>query len=158
MSCGCSTSLIEPLSDLWNRSRGDSVREVLDTGLFYMLPMVFNMTGSIFILATQFGTAIIIVVLFTSAAYVSVVNISKQRTAELRLAWLDQSDNKAAIKNESISNVELLKYFCMEPYEIARYRKSLLRTQKADWNYYINNHTIQLLEEAIQVSGGSPSQ
>lgn len=115
--------------------------------------MFFNIIGSVFVLASQFGSAIIIIVSLTAIAYLTVISVSRKRKLELRTECIDRSDIKSAIKNESISNVELLKYFCMEPYEVGRYSKALLREQKADWEYSIYTHMTLLLEEAIRVSG-----
>lgn len=129
--------------------------EVLDVALFYIFPMIFDMTGSMIVLASQFGPGILGIVAATGVGYVGILNTSRKRSAELRAEYLDRSDNKATIKNESITNVELVKYLGTEPYEVNRCFKSLLRMQKADWEYDIYRSTVSLLEEAIQVAGKS---
>ena len=115
--------------------------------------MYVNMVGSVIVLASTFGPGIICVVTVTGLAYICVLIATKNQDAALRAEYVDRSDIQAALKNESISNVELLKYFCMEPYEVTRYSKSLLRTQKAAWDWNIYLYTVGLLEEAVQVSG-----
>lgn len=127
----------------------------LDNVLFRLLPLAFNISGSIIILATEFGPAVISVVSLTGAAYISIVSISRKRQTEFRIRYFDRADNKAAIKNESISNVELLKYLCMEPYEVSRYSKAVLQTQKAGWDNSIYSENVFLLEDTIQVCGES---
>lgn len=104
-------------------------------------------------LASHFGLGIICIVLVTGGAFILILNASKARDVALRTEFVDRNDIKAAIKNESHTNVELLKYFCMEPYEITRYSKSLIRAQKADWDWDIYLYIVQLLQQSVQVSG-----
>lgn len=129
------------------------MESVLEQGIFYLIPTAFDLMGSVILLAGQFGVTIVIVVLLTGFAYVSVVGVCRKRQTELRVARTDRFDDKAAIKNESLSNVELLKYFCMEPYEVSRYAKASGRAQKANWDAEIYGYTVDLLKEAIKVSG-----
>lgn len=97
--------------------------------------------------------SVICVVVGTGAAYFATMSLSRDRYAKLRAEYIERRDNTAAIKNESISNVELLKYFSMEPYEINRFSKSLLRNQKADWTWDIYSYTVNMTEELVQVAG-----
>lgn len=135
------------------RARGDSLSDVLGNGLFFVLPTFIDATGSIFMLASHFGLGIICIVLITGVAYISIIHATKSNDATMCAEALDRRDSKAVIKNESLTNVELLKYFCMEPYGVMRYSKSLLRTQKASWDWDIYRLTIDLLRDTVQVSG-----
>lgn len=115
--------------------------------------MLVNMAGSVAVLASQFGPGILCIVVTTGVGYVGLLSVFRKRSAELRAEYVDHCDNKAAMKNESITNVDLVKYFGTEPYEINRYSKSLLRAQKADWECDIYEYTFSLLEEGLKVAG-----
>ena len=121
--------------------------------LFNLSPIVINMVGSGVILATHFGLPVISIIGATAIAYLVTLEISKAKHAALRAEYIDRTDNTSAIKNESVSNVELLKYFGMESYEVNRYGKSLLHTQKADWDWDIYIYTVQLIQDNVQVVG-----
>ena len=54
---------------------------------------------------------------------------SRRAVIELRSTYNEQSDEVANVKNESISNIDLVKYFSAEQYEIARYTEGTLKAQ-----------------------------
>lgn len=107
------------------------------------------MAGSALVLGAHFGTSVIAIIAATGIAYLATLQYSRGEQAILRAEYMDRLDNISAIKSESIGNVELLKYFGMEPYEIDRYSKALLHTQKADWAYRIYLLVIRLVQDNL---------
>lgn len=141
---------------LLRRGRGgNSLANCLEYLLFQLCPLFINMAGSAAILASHFGPSVIAIIGTTAVAYLATLQVSMGRHAALRAEYVDRTDNTSAIKNESINNVELLKYFGMEPYEVNRYSKALLHTQKADWDLDIYAYTVQLIQDNVQVIGRS---
>lgn len=96
----------------------------------------------------------IAIIAATAVAYIATLQFFRGEQAILLAEYTDRLDNTSAVKNESISNVELLKYFGMEPYEIDRYGKALLHKQKADWVYRLYLLVIRLVQDNVQVVGG----
>ncbi|KAK9899155.1 P-loop containing nucleoside triphosphate hydrolase protein [Cystobasidium minutum MCA 4210] len=132
---------------------GTSMASGLDYILFKFIPLCLNMAGSAAVLASHFGLPVISIIVVTGAVYLLIFEFTKGRHIALQAEYVDRSDGTAAIKNESITNVELLKYFGMEPYEINRYSTSLLHTGKADWDWDVYAYTVQLLQDNVQVVG-----
>lgn len=115
--------------------------------------MLINVGGSGIILASHFGPGLNAIIVTTAVLYIGTPEVSKGRRAALRAEYINRTDNTSAIKNESISNVELLKYFGMEAYEVNRYNTALLHTQKADWEWKLYVDTVQLIQDNVQVIG-----
>lgn len=134
---------------------GIAVAGTLDYLLFQLAPMLIKLAGSFSILALHFGPGLFGLSVITGLAYISVLELSRGKLVALGSEYRQRSDNTSAIKNESISNVELLKYFAMEPYEVTRYSRSLIGSQKADWDWDLYLFTISLLRSAIQLTGES---
>lgn len=136
------------------RSRGgSSVSGVLDFLLFSLAPTIFNIAGSFSVLASHFGPELICIIGITGVLYIAVMEVSRSKTVALGRECRQRSDNTAAIKNEGISNVELLKYLGMEAYEVNRYSNSLVGLQKAEWESGLYDHAAELLQNSIQVAG-----
>ena len=65
----------------------------------------------------------------------------------------DRNDNVAAIKNESIASIDLVKYSGSERYEIGRYSSQFTYNQRADLEYRTFYRMVTLTQELILDTG-----
>lgn len=115
--------------------------------------MLINTAANSVILARHFGPAVILVIVITAVAYLATIGLSQSKRAALRAEYVDRVDSTSSIKPESVGNVELLKYFGMESYEVNRYGKALLHVQKADWEGDLFLYAAQLVQDNVKVIG-----
>lgn len=139
--------------DLSLSSRSDVLQEGLELLVFSLAPQILELIGSVLFVANQFGMPLLYIILITSTS-LFIVNQATRKTARAQsTAFYDRMDHRWELQTESVSTIELLKYFCMEPYEINRYGKASYQMYKALWTKQVYSNARDLTLDLIRLSG-----
>ncbi|OMH79369.1 Iron-sulfur clusters transporter ATM1, mitochondrial, partial [Zancudomyces culisetae] len=107
---------------------------VLSSVVLHLLPTILEIGIVSAILGTHFGAKYVAVTLITMTLYVAfTLSVTQWRTKFRR--QMNLADNKAAsVALDSLLNVETVKYFNAEKYQLAKYDRALIDYKKAAMN------------------------
>ena len=126
-------------------NKGGSINTFLETIIFNLGPMIFDLFVAIVYLAIKFDVYIPLVVGFVTFFYVYITIRMAQWRQEVRRAMTDASREEFAVKNDSLVSYETVKYFNAEKYEFERYRDAVRKYQAAESKVVV---TLQMMNVA----------
>jgi ABC-type bacteriocin/lantibiotic exporter with double-glycine peptidase domain len=103
--------------------------------------------------ANQFGLPLLYIILVTSTSLFIVNQATRKSFRDRNTATYDRMDHLRSLQTESVGSIELLKYFCMEPYEITRYSKASHGLYRALWTQQVYQNARGLTLDLIRLSG-----
>ncbi|KAL9621416.1 MAG: hypothetical protein Q9160_004176 [Pyrenula sp. 1 TL-2023] len=113
-------------------NKGGSINTFIETIVFNLGPMVFDLIVTIIYLAAHYDVYIPLVIGIVTFFYIYITIRMAQWRQEVRRAQTDASREEFAVKNDSLVSYETVKYFNAEKYEFARYRGAVGRYQSAE--------------------------
>lgn len=121
-----------------------------------MAPVVIDYVVGVVYFYYNFGMTLVLALAVTTAGYFAASLYTRQTRMRLRAVVRDREDRSAGIKNDSISQVELVKYSSAEAYEASRYLEAVIFRQRALFERIIYNRTFTFSQGLI-VSVGKPA-
>ncbi|KAL9115695.1 MAG: hypothetical protein Q9227_000063 [Pyrenula ochraceoflavens] len=126
-------------------NKGGSINTFLETIIFSLGPMLFDLFVAIIYLAIKFDVYIPLDIGIITFFYVYITIRMAQWRQEVRRAMTDSSREEFAVKNDSLVSYETVKYFNAEDYEFGRYRNAVRKYQSAEAKVVV---TLQMMNVA----------
>ncbi|KKA26777.1 hypothetical protein TD95_001693 [Thielaviopsis punctulata] len=113
-------------------NKGASINNFLEQVTFNLFPMLFDLFIGIYFFATAFDGLYGTIVCVNTIWYVWLsINLSRAR-ADQRREMTNADREEEAVKNDSITSYETVKYFNAEDFEYRRYEEAIDRFQAAE--------------------------
>ena len=129
--------------------RADSASNFLDYALFGVAPVFIDLFIGVSYIQFTYGWTVTLALGCTAAGYLGTTWLTRADQIKYRSAQRDREDRTQGIKNDSISQVELVKYSSSESYEAARYADSLIFNQRAYFEWSVYYRTVKFSQGLI---------
>ncbi|OAA38911.1 heavy metal tolerance protein precursor [Cordyceps fumosorosea ARSEF 2679] len=113
-------------------NKGSSINSFLEQVTFQVIPMLFDLVLSISVFYYKFGPLYAQINLVDTCWYLYLTIKMASTRADQRREMTNADREEEAVKNDSISSYETVKYFNAEDYESNRYRDKVGAYQKAE--------------------------
>lgn len=113
-------------------NKGSAINSFLEQVTFQVLPMLFDLMLSISVLYWQYGVLYAEINLIDTCWYLYMTVKMASTRADQRREMTNADREEEAVKNDSISSYETVKYFNAEEYEANRYQAKVGAFQKAE--------------------------
>ncbi|KAI1824420.1 ABC transporter-like protein [Xylaria intraflava] len=113
-------------------NKGASVNSFLEQVTFQVFPMIVDLFVAISYFYIRFDALYAVIVCIVTFYYLLLTIRLASKTADQRRAMSNASKEEEAIKDESISAYETVKYFNAEEFEFKRYRNAVKSFQRAE--------------------------
>ncbi|EGX96312.1 heavy metal tolerance protein precursor [Cordyceps militaris CM01] len=113
-------------------NKGSSINSFLEQVTFQVIPMLFDLVLSISVFYYKFGPLYAQINLVDTCWYLYMTIKMASTRADQRREMTNADREEEAVKNDSISSYETVKYFNAEEYESNRYRDKVGAYQKAE--------------------------
>ena len=114
-------------------SKGTYINQFLEQMTFQVTPMLMDLIIAIFVFGFNFSAVYALFATIITFSYLTMtINMAATRADDRRL-MVNCDREEEAIKNESISSYETVKYFNAEKYELERYVDAIKAYQKAEY-------------------------
>jgi ABC-type transport system involved in Fe-S cluster assembly fused permease/ATPase subunit len=137
--------------------RADSAADFLDFVIFQLFPIFVDMGVGAIYFGIVYGWVLVAVLGLTCATYATVTTLTRPRLLRLQALKKDQEDKNAGLKNEAISQIELVRYMAAERYELFRLEKAVASTQSVSLEESIYYASIEFNQFLTLHLGGSCS-
>lgn len=130
-------------------SRAESASDFLDFALFQSGPVIIDAAIAVVYFQLSYGWPLTLALACTTLGYLGTTYWTRQAQLQYRAAQRDGEDRTAGIKDDSISQVELVKVSSSESYEAARYTDSLIYNQRAYFEWTVYYRTVNFTQGLI---------
>lgn len=113
-------------------NKGASINNFLEQVTFQVFPMLVDLLIAIAYFLYTFGQLYATIVCIVTWYYLHMTVKMASTRADQRRAMVNADREEEAVKNDSITSYETVKYFNAEPYEFDRYRKAIGEFQVAE--------------------------
>lgn len=121
--------------------------------LFEFGPAAIDFGALVLYVTAVWGTSISFVLAVTAAAYMIAEVWTRRVKIGIRRTVNTASDNLSALKNESIANVDIVKYFSAEQYEIDRFRRSTLKHLETQYTSSCYTRAVDMVQDVTVTIG-----
>ena len=121
--------------------------------LFDITPTLLDAGVAAIYLWIIYGPNLVWTVLVTCGLYVAITTAFQPTKNKLRSLKNDIRDSVQALKNESIANTDVVKYFSAERFEINRFREGSAKNQHVSFQYNIYEFGIDLAQNLVIYAG-----
>lgn len=134
-------------------SKGNAINNFLEQVTFSVLPMLFDLVIAVVYFGVIFDAyyALIIGIITFSYLYLT-VRMARWRS-EQRRAMTNLSREEDAVKNDSLTSYESVKYFNAEVYEFSRYRNAVSAFQKMEYKVIISLNVLNISQNMVFMTG-----
>ncbi|CAD6567708.1 MAG: hypothetical protein CYPHOPRED_002012 [Cyphobasidiales sp. Tagirdzhanova-0007] len=133
--------------------RARSASSFLSTVVFEISPIFLDLGVAAVYLWAAYGPNLVWTVLVTGMLYLTVAASFQPTKNRLRSLSNEVGDSIRALKNESIANTDLVKYFSAERYEVNRFKEGTLKEQHVSYQYKIYDAGTDLAQHLIVHAG-----
>lgn len=113
-------------------NKGASINQFLEQVTFQVIPMLVDLLIAVVYFYVKFGPMYSLFVSIITFYYLYLTIRMGATRADQRRDMVNADREEEAVKNDSITSYETVKYFNAEKYEFNRYRKAILTFQKAE--------------------------
>lgn len=113
-------------------NKGSAINNFLEQVTFQVVPMLFDLILSIGVFWTEFGPIYAEINMIDTCWYLYMTIKMASTRADQRRAMTNADREEEAVKNDSISSYETVKYFNAEEFEAKRYREKVGVFQAAE--------------------------
>ncbi|KAK1781775.1 hypothetical protein QBC45DRAFT_39734 [Copromyces sp. CBS 386.78] len=113
-------------------NKGASINQFLEQTTFQVVPMLVDLFIAIIFFYVKFGPMYALFVSVITFYYLYLTIRMASTRADQRRDMVNADREEEAVKNDSITSYETVKYFNAEKYEFARYRNAILNFQAAE--------------------------
>jgi len=134
-------------------SKGNAINNFLEQATFSVLPMLFDLIIAVVYFGVIFDAyyALIIGIITFSYLYLT-IRMARWRS-EQRRAMTNLSREEDAVKNDSLTSYESVKYFNAEAYEFSRYRSAVSAFQKMEYKVIISLNVLNISQNMVFMTG-----
>jgi ABC-type transport system involved in Fe-S cluster assembly fused permease/ATPase subunit len=134
-------------------NKGSSINNFLEQVTFNVLPMIFDLLVAIVFFYWEFGPVYALAVAVITFYYLH-ISIQMARTrADERREMVNKDREEEAVKNDSITSYETVKYFNAEGREFARYRDAMAQFQAAEAKVFYGVQQMNIAQTAVFMAG-----
>ena len=134
-------------------SKGNAINNFLEQVTFSMLPMIFDLGVAIVYFAVAFDAYYAMVISIITFAYLYLTIRMARWRSEQRRQMTNLSREEDAVKNDSLTSYETVKYFNAEDYEFNRYRKAVVAFQKMEYKVTISLNVLNISQNMVFMTG-----
>jgi ABC-type transport system involved in Fe-S cluster assembly fused permease/ATPase subunit len=134
-------------------SKGNAINNFLEQVTFSMLPMIFDLVAAIVYFGIAFDAYYALVVAIITFSYLYLTIRMAQWRSEQRRQMTNLSREEDAVKNDSLTSYETVKYFNAEDYEFERYRKTVSAFQKMEYKVTISLNILNISQNMVFMTG-----
>lgn len=134
-------------------NKGDAINTFLEQVTFNVLPMMFDLFIAILFFYWEFGPVYALAVSVMTFYYLHIsVQMARTRVDERReMVNLDRAEY--AVKTDSITSYETVKYFNAEQREFSRYREAITKFQTAEAKVLYGAQNMNIAQTAVFATG-----
>ncbi|KAG4434977.1 hypothetical protein IFR05_009531 [Cadophora sp. M221] len=134
-------------------SKGNAINNFLEQITFSVLPMVFDLGVAIVYFGVFYDAYYALVVGIITFAYLYLtVRMARWRSVQRR-QMTNLSREEDAVKNDSLTSYETVKYFNAEEYEFNRYRQAVVAFQKMEYQVTISLNVLNISQNMVFMTG-----
>jgi ABC-type transport system involved in Fe-S cluster assembly fused permease/ATPase subunit len=134
-------------------SKGNAINTFLEQVTFSVLPMVFDLGVAVIYFGIVFDAYYALIVAIITVLYLYLtIRMARWRTDQRRL-MTNLSREEDAVKNDSLTSYETVKYFNAEQYEFNRYRKAVSAFQKAEYGVTVSLNILNISQNMVFMTG-----
>ncbi|KAF8854696.1 hypothetical protein BDZ45DRAFT_706449 [Acephala macrosclerotiorum] len=134
-------------------SKGNAINNFLEQITFQVLPMVFDLGVAIVYFGIVFDAYYALVVAIITFSYLYLTIRMARWRSEQRRQMTNLSREEDAVKNDSLTSYETVKYFNAEDYEFDRYRKAVIAYQKMEYKVTISLNILNISQNMVFMTG-----
>jgi len=134
-------------------SKGNAINNFLEQVTFQVLPMIFDLGVAIGYFAVAFDAYYALIVGIVTFSYLYLTIRMAQWRSEQRRAMQNLSREEDAVKNDSLTSYETVKYFNAEAYEFDRYRQAVIAFQKMEFKVTISLNILNISQNMVFMAG-----
>jgi ABC-type transport system involved in Fe-S cluster assembly fused permease/ATPase subunit len=134
-------------------SKGNAINNFLEQVTFQMIPMVFDLGVAIVLFGVKFDAYYALIVAIITFSYLYLTIRMARWRSEQRRQMTTLSREEDAVKNDSLTSYETVKYFNAEEYEFARYRKAVIAFQKMEYKVTISLNVLNISQNMVFMAG-----
>ncbi|CCG83794.1 protein of unknown function [Taphrina deformans PYCC 5710] len=133
--------------------KGSAINSFLELLVFNVLPVIVDLFVAIVYFFIQFDVYFALIVGIMTVTYLyATVKITEWRT-EIRRDMINKSREEYAVKADSITNYETVKYFNAEEWEFKRYEQAVKTYQAAEWKVTTSLNVMNVSQNLIFTLG-----
>ncbi|TAQ83126.1 hypothetical protein B7494_g8550 [Chlorociboria aeruginascens] len=134
-------------------SKGNAINNFLEQVTFQVLPMVFDLGVAIVYFAYYFDAYYALAVSIITFSYLYLTIRMARWRSEQRRQMQNLSREEDAVKNDSLTSYETVKYFNAEDYEFDRYRQAVAAFQKMEYKVTISLNILNISQNMVFMAG-----
>jgi len=134
-------------------SKGNAINNFLEQVTFQVLPMIFDLGVAIGYFALFYDAYYALVVGIITFAYLYLTIRMARWRSEQRRQMQNLSREEDAVKNDSLTSYETVKYFNAEAYEFDRYRQAVSAFQKMEFKVTISLNILNISQNVVFMAG-----
>lgn len=133
--------------------KGSAINSFLEQLVFNILPVIVDLFVAVVYFFVEFDVYFALIVGIMTVTYLYVtVKITEWRT-EIRRDMVNKSREEYAVKMDSITNHETVKYFNAEEWEFRRYEEAVKTYQKAEWTLMTSLNVMNVSQNLVFTIG-----
>lgn len=134
-------------------SKGNAINNFLEQVTFQVLPMVFDLGVAVVYFGIAFDAYYALIVAIITFSYLYLTIRMARWRSEQRRQMTNLSREEDAVKNDSLTSYETVKYFNAEDYEFRRYRKAVSAFQKMEYKVTISLNVLNISQNMVFMAG-----
>ncbi|KAK4218038.1 heavy metal tolerance protein [Rhypophila decipiens] len=134
-------------------NKGASINQFLEQVTFQVIPMLVDLLVAIVYFYLKFGPMYSLFVSIITFYYLYLTIRMAATRADQRRDMVNADREEEAVKNDSITSYETVKYFNAEKYEFNRYRNAIITFQKAEAKVTWGINHMNMCQSLVFMSG-----
>lgn len=134
-------------------SKGNAINNFLEQLTFSVVPMIMDLGAAIILFAVQFDAYYALIVSIVTFSYLYLTIRMARWRSEQRRQMTALSREEDAVKNDSLTSYETVKYFNAEEYEFDRYRQAVIAFQEMEYKVTISLNILNISQNMVFMAG-----
>jgi ABC-type transport system involved in Fe-S cluster assembly fused permease/ATPase subunit len=134
-------------------SKGNAINNFLEQITFSVLPMIVDLILAIGYFGLKFDAYYALVVAIITFAYLYLTIRMARWRSDQRRQMTNLSREEDAVKNDSLTSYETVKYFNAEDYEFRRYRNAVSAFQKMEYKVTVSLNVLNISQNMVFMTG-----
>lgn len=134
-------------------NKGNAINNFLEQITFQVLPMIFDLGVAIVYFGYEFDAYYALVVSIITFSYLYLTIRMARWRAVQRREMTNLGREEEAVKNDSLTSYETVKYFNAEEYEFNRYRSAVSAFQKMEYKVIVSLNILNISQNMVFMTG-----
>ncbi|KAH8600493.1 putative heavy metal tolerance protein [Bisporella sp. PMI_857] len=144
---------VHSLSLDFHLGNGNAINNFLEQVTFSIIPMVFDLGFAIVYFGLNFDAYYALIVGVITFMYLYLTIRMARWRSQQRRSMTNLSREEDAVKNDSLTSYETVKYFNAEVYEFARYRAAVTAFQAMEYKVTISLNILNITQNMVFMTG-----